>query len=509
MNARTVSLPDLVVERKKNTALSLSEGFCGASHERTLIATANSFAPRIRGYDGQPPGATGPSSMARTLPLYYRTRQLVLGMEKAGHRVPDRMSTELRQLEMQLAQEDELRSTNLLLFQRFDDAQLSRFLRSMAFLRLSTGRWIFGGDAAEWSKKDGERAFLLLSGRAALFSDPAGLGDRTDVGQGAVFGETLFRLGGETVQARVCAAAKCEEPCVVGCITTSVIEVAFADRAFGNGRIAQMVKGVPALHRVVAPDGAAAKPLHDTHRSTSKGFASEPEGTQDIQESNTVTRALTHMSKIASTLHLNHGVSVLSDEPLAENILVVSRGAIVVRGDVTLVEKLDSIPPRKVRLRLFIDRAEKLAGDSIFDKLDPYCVAKLGDFKRFQTPTLWNVGPNPKFNHAGVLTYSDEPTLEIQIMDHDKFSADDLCGQVQIPISELYDGWSGKVSLMRPKKGIFMSDSTLEEPAGKLWFSVRWDYEKVTELNRNPRRRSWFDQELFHMRDNECWATRA
>lgn len=32
------------------------------------------------------------------------------------------------------------------------------------------------------------------------------------------------------------------------------------------------------------------------------------------------------------------------------------------------------------------------AGNSMFDKLDPYIICKLGEYKRFQTPVMWNAG---------------------------------------------------------------------------------------------------------------------
>jgi hypothetical protein len=495
MNARTVSLPELVTEKRRNTALSLSEGFAGAGHQGSLAATAQNFARR----SGEPePGKS--QAIARVLPLYYRTRQFVLAMEKKGNRVPERMAADLRQQEKALAQE--LRLTNALLFQRFNDAQLDRLLRSMSFIRLSTGRWVFGGDAAEWPRGESERAFILLTGRISLFLEPNGAGEPTEIGQGNIFAEANFRLGDESVKAMVCAAAKCEEPCIVGCLTGPNLEAAFADRAFGNKRIAQLVKKVPALSRVVQPDPAFTAKAAEEERDGSKHKSSSAE----VNESNAVGKALEQLSKVATTLQLSHNDPVLSDGPLSESILIVSRGGLVVHGDVTLTERLDKIPPRKVRIRIHLDRAEKLHGDSIFDKLDPYAIVKLGEFKRFQTPPQWNVGPNPTFDYDGVLTYADEPTLEFLVMDHDKFSADDLCGHATVPVAELYDGWSGKIDLTHPKKGIFANDQGIEEPAGKIYFSVRWDFEKITALTRVPKQNSWADQELFHLRENECWG---
>lgn len=52
----------------------------------------------------------------------------------------------------------------------------------------------------------------------------------------------------------------------------------------------------------------------------------------------------------------------------------------------TLIEKPESRVPKRTRIHVILERAEKLAGNSIFDKLDPYVIVKLGEYKRFQTP---------------------------------------------------------------------------------------------------------------------------
>lgn len=224
-------------------------------------------------------------------------------------------------------------------------------------------------------------------------------------------------------------------------------------------------------------------------------------------DSGAVGHGLRDLSKVATAIHVPVGRELLSNESLDESVLVVSKGALEVRGDITMTEKLDALPPKKVRIRVYINKAEKLAGDSIFDKLDPYCICKLGDFKRFQTPVLWNVGPNPKFDFNGVLTFANEETLELTVMDHDTYSADDLCGTGSIPTSELYDGWSGAVQLTRPKRGIFKGgEDSLEEPAGKVFIKVTWDYEKVSALTRTPKQKTWKDQELFFLGEEACWG---
>ena len=46
-----------------------------------------------------------------------------------------------------------------------------------------------------------------------------------------------------------------------------------------------------------------------------------------------------------------------------------------------------------------------------------------------------------------------------EVMDYDRFTADDLCGTCTLPVDELGDGWSGKVDLMRPKSAVNMISS--------------------------------------------------
>mmetsp|Transcript_107087 Transcript_107087/g.190261 ORF Transcript_107087/g.190261 Transcript_107087/m.190261 type:complete len:786 (-) Transcript_107087:52-2409(-) len=505
MNARTISLPDLVTEKKRNTALSLSEGFAGGGHAQSLASTTVGPWPGRPGkkvFQGVDEGdGTG---LVSVLPIYYRCRQLVLGTEKGGHRVPVKMMTELRSLEKSVGRE--IRALHPLLFQRFDDIQLDRLLRAMPFLRLSSGRWIFGSEnlVVAWPKSQGQRSFILLQGRIALYLDPNGVGERQEITRGAIFGEKHFRLGDESMSDVVAGAAHCEEPCIVGVLSSDVLEATFADRAFGNRRIAQKVRHSPALSRVVLPDPDPNQPKidFDTMTMEQKSKMFEEKGTGAVKN------ALEQMSKVATAVHVLPGRELLADEPLEDSVLMVSQGSIEVRGDVTLTEKLDALPPKKKRMRIYLDKAEKLAGDSIFDKLDPYCIVKLGEFKRFQTPVMWNVGTSPKFDYNGVLTYSGEEEIEFTVMDHDKFSADDLCGSVTMKIADLYDGWTGKLELQRPARalGAGKDDQQMMEFAGKLFLTVRYDYEKLSSLTRPPKERTWTDQVLFTIRKDDSWG---
>ncbi|CAK9113112.1 Uncharacterized protein SCF082_LOCUS52440 [Durusdinium trenchii] len=411
------------------------------------------------------------------------------------------MQMELRSLEKSVA--GDIRALNPLLFQRFDDVQLDRLLRAMPFLRLSVGRWLFGCDqlAAAWPK--GSRSFLLMAGKINLFLDPNGVGERQEIGRGAIFGEKHFRLGDESMLDAVGGAAQCEEPCVIGVLGTEVLEAAYADRAFGNRKIALSMRHAPALSRVVLPEGF----VNGKVDFASLSFAEKTKLLEEKQ-SGAVKHALEELAKVSTQLHLLSGQELLSDQPIDSSVIMVSKGSIEVRGDIKLTERLDVLPPKKKRMRIFLDRAEKLAGDSIFDKLDPYCIVKLGEFKRFQTPVMWNVGVNPQFEYQGVLTYADEEELEIIVMDYDKFSADDLCGSCTVKVSDLYDGWYGKVDLMRPKRslGAAKDDEHMLELAGRLYFGVKYDYEKISALTKKPKEKSWPDQVLFSLDNLDAWG---
>lgn len=509
MNSRAVSLPDLATAKRRNTTMSLSEGFPGFDRKPALAMTAMGFAA----YTGGPSDSAAKTRLAKVLPLYYRTRQFVQSCEKSGHRVPQKMQSDLRSQEQAVAQC--LRPLHPLLFQRFDELQLDRLLRAMPFLRLSQGRWIFGAeDVAAWEPSVGECVFLLLSGKVALYPELNGAGEKTEVLPGCVFGQQKFKVGDETVRDVVAVSARCEEAAIIGLMSGQVLETAFSDRAFGNKRISQMVRNVPSLARIVKPPETDANKQAAQQRKSVDGDAASPTSSPKANdgedgkklESKAITYGLRDISKIASAVHVQSGHEVLSDEPLDDNLLIISKGGLEVRSDVHLVERLENIPPKKVRIRIFVERAEKLAGDSIWDKLDPYCIVMLGDFKRFQTPVLWNVGPNPKWEYPGVLKYDGEKTLEFKVMDHDKFSADDLCGNGTISIDELEDGCVTKVELTRPKRGIFKSEQTLEEPAGRVVIHVKWDYEKATALTVKPKERSFPDQVLFTLTERDCWG---
>ncbi|CAK9113184.1 Serine/threonine-protein kinase Nek1 [Durusdinium trenchii] len=140
------------------------------------------------------------------------------------------MQMELRSLEKSVA--GDIRALNPLLFQRFDDVQLDRFQVPVSQTALLS--------------------MIDMAGKINLFLDPNGVGERQEIGRGAIFGEKHFRLGDESMLDAVGGAAQCEEPCVIGAARRdwplgyreNGVQAAYADRAFGNRKIALSMRHV-------------------------------------------------------------------------------------------------------------------------------------------------------------------------------------------------------------------------------------------------------------------------
>eukprot|EP00929_Paragymnodinium_shiwhaense_P064331 TRINITY_DN32216_c0_g1_i1.p1 TRINITY_DN32216_c0_g1~~TRINITY_DN32216_c0_g1_i1.p1 ORF type:complete len:786 (+),score=234.59 TRINITY_DN32216_c0_g1_i1:142-2499(+) len=510
MNSRAVSLPDLAGEKRRNTALSLTEGFTGAGRQQVISSSAQNIPakPTLETSWDDPLAA----KLNAVLPIYYRTRQLVLTTEKSDLRAPRRLQSELRTQEQALCQE--LRPLHPLFFQRFDNVQLERLVRAMPFLKLSQGRWIFGAEslAEAWPQNQGDRAFILLYGRISLFSDPSGAGDRTDLKRGDIFGERKFRICDETVRDYVGGAAYCEEPTIIGCLSSSVLESAFSDRAFGNKRIAQMSRTVPSFKRIVQADDVI-KPIEDT-KSSSKGMeitlkkkdATGKAGDKGEEAGGAIQSALRDLSKVATTLQVRPGEEVLLDEPLEETMLIVAKGQLQVKADLHLVERLEALPPKKSRLRVIIEKAQGLQGDTFLNKISPYVVCKMGEFKKVQTPVCRDAGKDPRFDFTGVLQYKNEPELEFFMMSRNSVTADDQLGMCKLPLKKLPDGWSGTLQLMKEKEGALFGSEDEKEPAGTLFVRVTYDFEKVNAFMKKPKERSWKNYDLFLLEKLGCWG---
>lgn len=307
----------------------------------------------------------------------------------------------------------------------------------------------------------------------------------------------MFKLCDEGLKAHVAGSAFCEEPCIIGCMSIRLLQTAFSDRYYGNKRIAMLTKQYPAFSKIVQDEVQ----LDEHHHKRGK---EDEEAAKET--SNAVVTAITKMSKIATPVHVAPGYQLLMEEHLDETILMVAHGGIEIVGDLTLTEKLEKIPPKKVRIKVHVERATNLAGDSIFDKLDPYCICKIGEFKRFQTPVLWNAGPNPKFDYNGVLQYKDEPMMEFTVMDHDTIGADDLCGTGQLDLTKVKDGEYKRISLKAPKQNLFGGDDAEEEDAGFLFVRINWVTEKANALTKQAKQKTERNQVLFTIHQNEVWG---
>lgn len=171
------------------------------------------------------------------------------------------------------------------------------------------------------------------------------------------------------------------------------------------------------------------------------------------------TRRLVELARYGSVLHVRPGFPVLSDEPLEQSLVIVTSGAFEVLGDVTLEERpLEGKKNKKKKLKVTVEEAKDLAGDSRFDNLDPYCIVKLGDKgKIFKTPTLNNAGKHPVWHHTGVLLWTGEPELEFSVYDYDTFGSDDICGTGKLLIDDMSKrGFDGTIQLYRKQKTGFI-----------------------------------------------------
>lgn len=213
------------------------------------------------------------------------------------------------------------------------------------------------------------------------------------------------------------------------------------------------------------------------------------------------------IAKHTIEVHLQPGEELHHGSDSAEDfLLVVVQGRISVRADMRLTERIECKTPRKARLRLFVDKAEELAGDSIVDKLDPYCIVKLGESKQFQTPVVMNAGRSVNWGYSGAFVYDSEENVDFMVMDRDFYSADDICGSASVPVSHFGKaGWSGKVALTRPKRNFLCADpDAAKEPAGCLHFTAEWDFERVDP--QKTRERCFVDEELFLLQERETWG---
>lgn len=474
----SVSLPDLLAERRPQTVKSLTEGFKGFQRAPALRPPGKEGAHKDRG--GSKTQKAASMAIQRVLPLYYRVRHMVQEVEKSRQRPPHHMTAQLHALEQEAG--SHLRPLNWELFQRFDDKQLYRFLRLMPFLRLAEDRWVFGGNddgGSDWPK-DSQRSFLILSGTVTLYIKQKFMDPLETLKSGDVFGEQRIRVGDESIHDRTGVAAVCAEPCIIGVITRDMLRTTFADRTVGDLRMAKVLQKLPQIKPAI---GLIDGPLNQV-----------------------VTDSFKELARLGSNIQVNGGMDLLSDEPLTDCFLVVASGVLEIRSDMIFTERLETRPPRKIRVKVTVERGENLAGDSIWDRLDPYCLVKVGDFKRFQTPTINNAGTKPKWNHTGILKWDDDQVIDFEVYDYDKYSADDLVGQGQLKLHQFENGYSGAVKLMQRKKGVFKSDKMTLVPGGTIYVSIDFDLEYPDMSNARPKRMTFPDELIMELHEKSMWG---
>eukprot|EP00746_Dinoflagellata_sp_MGD_P005451 gnl/MRDRNA2_/MRDRNA2_110551_c0_seq1.p1 gnl/MRDRNA2_/MRDRNA2_110551_c0~~gnl/MRDRNA2_/MRDRNA2_110551_c0_seq1.p1 ORF type:complete len:791 (-),score=134.40 gnl/MRDRNA2_/MRDRNA2_110551_c0_seq1:72-2444(-) len=528
------SLPDLLKPRDRpQTATSLTEAFPGFPRQKAMQTPNvkvrdNPFGSRpstfqstaassVSGYQKHHGGSHAsdfdeepfqglpeekaakmtPPGLVPALQVYFRTRSMVQDIEKNNQRMPTAIKNQLHALEVDCVAR--LRPLNRELFQCFDDMQLGRALRSMPFFKMSQDKWVFndaqaardlGRPEAGWPN-DGPRMFLLFNGVVRLYEDGAGAGPYREIYPGSLFGNQHFRVGDERATGLVGGSAQCSTAGLIGVLSKNMLYVAFADRSVRDQRVAKSLQKLPSLQCVsVAMENRWGRVHEDSD--------------EHIAHNQVIWCSLKEMARLGSNVHVPPDNEVLSSEPLTNSFLVVSAGMLQVKADLTLRDRLEHVPPKRVRLKVFIHKAENLQGDSIFDKLDPFCLVKLGSFKRFQTPTVMNAGKNCKWNHQGILKYDGEQILEFYVYDYDKYSSDDLCGQGSLKMKDILDGWEGDIKLMMPKKGMF--GKGIEVPGGTLSVSITWDLEYPDANTAFLRERTFEDVLLFELPVQNCWG---
>mmetsp|Transcript_7386 Transcript_7386/g.16183 ORF Transcript_7386/g.16183 Transcript_7386/m.16183 type:complete len:862 (-) Transcript_7386:140-2725(-) len=437
----------------------------------------------------------------QALIVYMRLRQMAQSSSRGGQRVPQKITGELRDAEVRLR--EAIRPVCPHFFQRLSEDQLGRLIRSMQFLRLQRGRWLYGSNKlqpdASWPEPQGSRLFMLLYGTMHLFESSEGIGEHTTLDAFEMLGPEPVKLADEDVNNIVAQSAYCHEACTVGVLESGTFEVAFSDRAFGNQRIAQAARNSSTLCWAVT--GEAKKNKQEEQAAVEAGF-------HNPMERNAAKTALKELARQATLIHLGRGELVESASALDDNIFMVLSGSLEVRGSVSIRRKVQTAKRKPLRAHITVVKGEKLIGDTIFDRLDPYAVVGFSETNRFQTTMQGNAGANPDWRYQGVLGYHNEEELTVRVMDKEVFTNDTLVGIGSIPVTEILGKpgakeWKGKVQLFRPKRGV-LQDVIDQENAGWVHLVISWDYKEATMLSK-----PWHvhdDKTLFIIQDQETWG---
>merc|ERR1719174_3247001 len=142
------------------------------------------------------------------------------------------------------------------------------------------------------------------------------------------------------------------------------------------------MKALPSLAKVVLPDDltleAEAKRRSQEEEKLKMAMGKiVPAPEQHTGHADAVERGLRNLAQLGTVVHLAVGEHLLMQEDLSDCFLAVMKGGLEVRSNASLIERLESLPPKKIRIRVTVERGDRLAGNSIFDKLDPYCIVRL------------------------------------------------------------------------------------------------------------------------------------
>merc|ERR1712137_155453 len=90
------------------------------------------------------------------------------------------------------------------------------------------------------------------------------------------------------------------------------------------------------------------------------------------------------------------------------------------------------------KLVVIVAGAKGLEDSDSFGKNDPYVALRLDENMKAETKVLKNAGGAPMWNEKFTFEIKDEHTgIQFRVLDRDSVGADDLLGQLQIPLHEV------------------------------------------------------------------------
>ena len=81
--------------------------------------------------------------------------------------------------------------------------------------------------------------------------------------------------------------------------------------------------------------------------------------------------------------------------------------------------------------------AQLVKDADFFGKADPYCVIYIGNHKQ-KSSVSKDSGKCPAWMDTLAFNTNGEPTLRVQVWDHDTFSRDDLIGEGSVNLNQFY-----------------------------------------------------------------------